>query len=204
MDYILINNKKNIFDNKIDQNEFIFINTNDIILNQKNNIQILILEYDKFIKQILTSYINDDDIHNQFKLDFYRTQVFVNGFELESHEHFINYFKTLLKYNKLKELLSICSQTGLSEAYIIVQKTLFGLNTNLIFSELLNKKKIRHTIKIKTYNNQININIHKKLRIVDLTEECPTNLYNVDINLSLLFGIDEYVTITYNMEHTNF
>mgnify|MGYP001303310997 CR=1 FL=1 len=46
MDYILINNKNknNIFDNKIDKNEFIFINTNDIILNQKNNIQILILK----------------------------------------------------------------------------------------------------------------------------------------------------------------
>ena len=109
MDYILINNKKKIFDNKIDKNEFIFINTNDIVLNQKNNIQILILEYDKFIKQILTSYINDDDIHNQFKLDFYRTQVFVNGFELESHTHFTLFtlsahnFESIILYFSFKE-----------------------------------------------------------------------------------------------------
>jgi len=199
MEYILINSK---YDNhKIDKNEFIFINTNNIILHENNNTQVLILEYTNFIKQILNSYKDEIDLINQFKLDFYRTCVFINGFQLTSHEYFINFFNKLLPNNKLNELLSICSQTGLSEAYIIVQKTLFNKNNNLIFSELIDKKKTRHKIKIKTYNNQISINILKKLRIVDPTNEISQNLYNVDINLNLIFNIDEYVTITYNMEH---
>jgi len=194
--YVLINNKK---DNIVDKNNFLLINTNDIVLDKENNEQVLVLHYDNFIKQILNSYIDDNDLYNQFKLDFYRTQVFINGFCVESHEHFINFFKTLLNNNKLKELLSICSQTGLSEAYIIVQKTLFKKNTNLIFSELINKKKIRHKIKIKTYNDEININIHKKLRIIDLTTDNPEHLYDVNINLNLIFNFDKYVLITYNL-----
>ena len=194
--YVLINNKK---DNIVDKNNFLLINTNDILLDKENNEQVLVLHYDNFIKQILNSYIDDNDLYNQFKLDFYRTQVFINGFCVESHEHFINFFKTLLNNNKLKELLSICSQTGLSEAYIIVQKTLFKKNTNLIFSELINKKKIRHKIKIKTYNDEININIHKKLRIIDLTTDNPEHLYDVNINLNLIFNFDKYVLITYNL-----
>lgn len=197
MDYIFIKKKKNF---EIDKNNFILINTNDIVLDKKNNEQILVLEYNKFIKQILNSYIDDNDLYNQFKLDFYRTQVFINGFCINSHQYFINFFKKLLNNNKLKELLSICSQTGLSEAYIIVQKTLFETNTNLIFSELLNKNKIQHKIKIQTYNNQININIHKKLRIVDLTSDNPEHLYDVNINLNLIFDLDKYVLITYNLK----
>jgi len=198
-DYVLINNKKQ--HKHINENDFIFIQTDKIILNEKNNEQVVVLDYNNFIKDILASYINDDDLYNQFKLDFYRTTFFINGFELKSHQHFIDFFKTILSNHKLKELLSICSQTGLASAYIIVQKTLFEKNINLIFFELVDKKKIEHKIKIKTYDNNININIHKKLRIVDLISDIPENLYNVDINLNLTFEKDKYVTITYYMEH---
>ena len=85
----------------------------------------------------------------------------------------------------------------------MVQKTLFEKNTNLIFSELLNKKKNRHKIKIRTYDNQINIHIYKKLRIIDLTSDNPEHLYDVSINLNLTFDFDKYVLITYNLKHSN-
>tara|TARA_B100001094_G_C18145263_1_gene780313 strand:- start:274 stop:879 length:606 start_codon:yes stop_codon:yes gene_type:complete len=198
MDYVFININKYINKNT---NDFIIINTNDIILNNKDNEQIILLDYNKFIKQILNSYIDDNDIFNQFKLDFYRTQVFINGFQLNDHEHFISFFKTLLSYNKLKELLSICSQTGLSEPYILVQKSLLKKNNNFIFSELSNKDKVQHKIKIKTYDNNININIHKKLRIIDLSTDIPKNLYYVDINLNLILDFDLFVTVTYNISN---
>lgn len=200
-DYVLINKKKKIL--KKEQNDFLLIQTSKIILDNKNNEQIVVLDYNNFITDIMTSYINDNDLYNQFKLDFYRTSFYINGFELKSHKHFINFFKTLLNGYKLKELLSICSQTGLATAYIIVQKTLLEKNINLIFSELVDKKKIEHKIKIKTYDNNININIYKKLRIVDLASDIPENLYYVDINLNLNFNSDKYVTIAYYMEHIN-
>ena len=198
-DYIFVNKKKQY---KNINNEFLYIQTDNIILNEKNNEQIVILNYNKFIKDILNSYIDDKDLFNQFLVDFYRTKFYINGFEIKTHTHFISFFETMLYKKKLKELLSICSQTGLATAYIMVQNSLFKLNEHLIFSELKDKKKTQHKIKIKTYDNNIDINIHKRLRIVDILSDIPKNIYNVDININL-FLYDEYITINYYMEHIN-
>ena len=176
-------------------------NSNNILLNENNN---LILNYNTYINDIINSYLDKNDIYSQFNKDFHRTEkICINGYKIKDYDYFINFFSKKVSNKKLEEIISICSQTGLSEPYILLQNMLFNKYNNFICSEIErgNKKKM-YKINITTYNDTININIIKTLRIVDLSNETEHGFKNkYFIKIILLINLNEdYITLKYNIK----
>lgn len=196
MDFHIINKFKS------NNNDYIFIsNFNNISLDENNN---LILDYKSYIHKIISSYLNENDIYEQFKKDFIRTdKIYINGYKINNYDYFINFFKKKVSKTKLEEIISICSQTGLSEPYILLQNMLFEKYKNYICSEIEhNNNKKKYKINITTYNDTININIIKTLRIINLSNENDFGFKNkFFIKLILLINLnDDYLTLKYNIK----
>lgn len=183
-------------------NDYIFIsNFNNISLDENNN---LILDYKSYINKIINSYSDNNDIYEQFKKDFHRTdKIYINGYKIKDYDYFINFFKKRVNKSKLEEIISICSQTGLSEPYILLQNMLFEKYKNFICSEIEhNNNKKKYKINVTTYNDTINIKILKTLRIINLTNENDFGFKNkFFIKLILLINLnDDYLTLKYNIK----
>lgn len=196
MNFYIINKLKPTND------DYIFIsNSNNISLHENNN---LILDYKYYIDKIISSYLDENDIYEQFKKDFHRTdKIYINGYKIKDYDYFINFFKKIVSKSKLEEIISICSQTGLSEPYILLQNMLFEKYENFICSEIEhNNKKKKYTINITTYNDTININILKTLRIINLSNENDFGFQNkFFIKLILLINLnDDFLTLKYNIK----
>lgn len=196
MNFYIINKLKPTND------DYIFIsNSNNISLHENNN---LILDYKSYIDKIISSYLDENDIYEQFKKDFHRTdKIYINGYKIKDYDYFINFFKKIVSKSKLEEIISICSQTGLSEPYILLQNMLFEKYENFICSEIEhNNKKKKYTINITTYNDTIDINILKTLRIINLSNENNFAFQNkFFIKLILLINLnDDFLTLKYNIK----
>ena len=132
-----------------------------------------------------------------------RYKIYINGYKIKDYDYFINFFKKIVSKSKLEEIISICSQTGLSEPYILLQNMLFEKYENFICSEIEhNNKKKKYTINITTYNDTININILKTLRIINLSNENDFGFQNkFFIKLILLINLnDDFLTLKYNIK----
>ena len=76
MNFYIINKLKPTND------DYIFIyNSNNISLHENNN---LILDYKYYIDKIISSYLDENDIYEQFKKDFHRTdKIYINGYKIK-------------------------------------------------------------------------------------------------------------------------
>ena len=60
-------------------NDYIVIDTEDMYLYNPENIEnIILLDFNKYFENIVSSFRNDDDIWNQFKMDIVRSKFYIN------------------------------------------------------------------------------------------------------------------------------
>ena len=159
---------------------FTIINSNNII--DPYNDFILLINYNDMYNDLKKSYQNNNyKIFEQFIRDYNRTKIYINNIRESNYKIFINYFELLFIANNynIYDLYLFCTQAIMGYCLEIIYK---NLSNNLYIGEETKPKSLIYNIICK--NNNITINIKKKLRIFFITENgIPQTLYNIFIRL---------------------
>lgn len=197
----------------METNNFIIINNeNNIISNKIENEYIILLNYNKYIKEIYNSYQNNNNnVYNQFVKDFPRANYNINHINENKISLFTDYFEFFIyqhDYNYF-EFLMLCTQavmgSPLEILYNIIYSTPNISNSNKEYyigeiKSTKNKNKNKKLVFNIINNNNLIIIIKKNLRIFYINKHCKDiTLYYVNIKLNIPYSTKEKIIITYKI-----
>ena len=148
----------------METNNFIIINNeNNVISNKIENEYIVLLNYNKYIKEIYNSYQNNNiNVYNQFNKDFPRANYNINHINENKVSLFTDYFEFFIyqyDYNYF-EFLMLCTQA------------VMGSPLEILYNIIYNTTNINDTNNINNINDTNNINdINDTNNINDTTKE---------------------------------
>lgn len=213
-----IPNNINNINNTIPLN--VLINNINNILNKNKNI---IISLDTFLDDLLKSFKDKNDINKQLELDFHRSLYFINYKKIYDLEQLTYYFeyKTLNsshiiynKFNIIDIIYAIHTQAVLGSIYEYIYKILKNLDIHIVdiskFNNNYNNNTNNNSLSFYTniYNNNIFINISKRMKIISLNyKNSHIDLGEIKIDINFSFYINEtnfvnneyvYFNIIYN------
>lgn len=188
-DNIICINKKDIPIFK-DNNELIMIYYNKLKINQPiiPNIEIsYVYNFEKYIKDLLNSYENENAIIEQFEKDYCRCNIIINDITYTNLEE----IKSNISNNTL--LILLCTQSSFAYPMEKISEYYNLYNKCLMLMDFKNNITGRIYITINTNDDIINLEMKKRLYIQEIIyeEEIISDIkkkYIVDINLSFIFN----------------
>lgn len=181
------------------------IEKNFTIINSINSINnhfddfILLLNYDDMYIDLKNSYQNNNHkIYDQFIKDYDRCKIYINNIREKDNNIFTKYF----------DLLFISNNYNIYDLYLFCNQAIMGYCLQIIHSKLPNNLYIGEQNKPKSLiynilckNNNIIINIKKKLRIFYITEQgTAQTLCNILIKVYIpLYNNDDDAIMIYKI-----
>ena len=182
-------------------NNFVVINnekTLDIMQMKESQENYIILDYDKCINDIYSSYKSSKkEVYNQFQKDFPRCSYIINNNIEKNINTFVNYFEfSIYKYNvKPYIIFMLCTQAIMGIALEKLYKNLS--KKNLYIGEL--KKKTNLIFNFISNNNNLFLKITKILRLFTIKNNKDTTLKRISITIFISLYEKEKVIILYKI-----
>jgi hypothetical protein len=165
-------------------------NSNDRINNIFNKEKVIerTIQYDykEWYDDIKNSFKDEKDINKQFHLDFNRTLLFINGNSIKKYNELIEFLECTIDKKNLLDILMFSTQASLGLPYCIIQKNIYMDKEEYFLAGLdSSEKEYNEDNRINIeLNNEINITIEKKLRIVKFIDNDPVTKCYVNIFIS--------------------
>jgi len=173
--------------NIIIEEEYILIDNEELYqYNPENKENIILLDFNKYLENIVLSYRNEYDIWNQFKMDIVRSKFYINHCPINNPYTIRDFLHSQLSSSLNREITMIANQVLMGAPYELIANTIMPYNWYI--GELgLNSKIDKHmTIHLNISSNEITIRGEKTMRIFKINNEyTDETLYLVDICIEI-------------------
>ena len=168
-------------------NDYIIVDTEELYQYNPENIEnIILLDFNKYLENIVLSFRNDDDIWNQFKMDIVRSKFYINHCPINDPYIIREFLQNQLSSSLNKELMMISNQVLMGTPYELIANTILPYNWYIGELGLNSKIDKQMSINLNISSNEITIRGEKKMRIFKINNECmDETLYLVDICLEI-------------------
>lgn len=167
--------------------DYILIDTEDLYQYNPENIEnIILLDFNKYLENIVLSYRNDDDSWNQFKMDIVRSKFYINHCPINDPYIIRDFLNSHLSASLNKEIFMISNQVLMGTPYELIANTILPYNWYIGELGLNSKIDKQMIINLSISSNEITIRGEKKMRIFKINNEyMDETLYLVDICLEI-------------------
>jgi len=149
------------------------------------------LDLNLWLNDIKNSYKDNNQIANQFLVDFDRCSFYCNGHKVNDPSSFLDYLHLKCKSKDIKKILMLCSQTSFGLPYELIQNSLYeNGEIEYFLAEVSYENKLYHhkyRIYFSIENDEISFTITKYLRIFKIvnTNDITVAIVQLFINFNL-------------------
>ena len=179
--------KEQLFDEK-DVQVVEIIEEENCFLQKNLSNSFFLFNTEKYIKKILDSFKTAVTIYDQYLLDFYRNNIYLNKKKLTDTKEIGN-LKFLTRYtfaisnyrlNGLELIYAICNQSSFAFPYIICHKMFSNYSQNIMVSNLDSN---RYT-KIFYTDNSISFSLGLDLAVMDFSNSSLVKKLHIDLDIA--------------------
>lgn len=171
------------------------------IINKNNYDYIFSFNTEKYLIEIINSYSNSTNIQNQFKLDYDRHKIILNGYKYnhDKFKYYLKHYLSLYKFNQLHIctlpielfIIMLCCQSSFAFPYQeLVNLYSINENNNIV---LCSSKK-GTVIDININEKNINIELQTNLQIININNN--DIIKHLRVYLIFLIDIEDIVNNT--------
>ena len=169
------------------EEEYILIDTDELYqYNPENKENIILLDFNKYLENIVLSYRNEYDIWNQFKMDIVRSKFYINHCPINNPSTIRDFLHSQLSSSLNREITMIANQVLMGAPYELIANTIMPYNWYIGELGLNSKIDKQMTIHLNISSNEITIRGEKTMRIFKINNEyTDETLYLVDICIEI-------------------